>query len=136
MGRIIVIDCTGPNKRCNACREVVGDAAIFAVNQWWCDSCLKAHKKEEKYRDAHSVQVSRKVKKRGRTLKSYIVECLQAGDVLVVADVAQKALDNALTKASDLKVAKISVSSTISQLRKDGYPIERVRCGTYKWRTS
>jgi len=134
MKRIVVIDCTGPNARCNACKSVVGDKVISYLNNWWCSDCLESVKKLHVEQVVSKEIATRKMKKRGRTLKSYILDRLQEASPLSVATLAQEARDNALTSAENNKAAMITVSATISQLRKNGYPVERVSRGIYKWR--
>lgn len=135
MSRVTIIDSTGANARCNKCHTIVGEAAVAYANLWWCSACAAIARSHANSQREILQESKRKMKKRGRTLKAFIVERLQE-EPLPVTQLAREAMENELTTASDLKAAKISVSATISQLRKNGYPIERVSRGVYSWHTS
>jgi len=134
--RVIVIDRTGKNALCSKCGLVVGEAAIPYSNAWFCKSCLETQRKQTVEASAQNSVVKRKLKKKGRTAKLYVQEKFESnpGTEFSIDIIAQELMDQCLTQQSVLAGAKQTASVTISVLRKEGFPIEKVSRGVYRWR--
>lgn len=133
--RIIVLDLTGPNARCRVCKKTVGDKAVVYQNNWYCVECRdKAKKFAELPTDEN--EMKRKLKKRGRTAKNYLREKFEMnpGVEFSVADLGEALIQEGLTRQDTIAGAKQTASVTISILRKENFPIDKVKRGVYKWR--
>jgi len=133
--QIFVVDQTGKNKICFRCK-VKGGHSIQSWNEKWaCEGCISilSALKEEKV--ANQAKMKRRLKKARRTLKGYILERLQESqEPISTLHLAEEALKECLTKQTDVKKVKGSVSVTISLLRKEMVPIDKVKKGVYQWR--
>lgn len=132
-----VIDRTGDNAKCYKCDRVVGREIVNYNNIWLCKRCLKSVKENKKEEKARRKEIERKMKKRGRTAKKYIMDKLEGnpGIDFYATEIAEELVEECITSKDSTEDAKKTVSITISMLRKEGFPIERTGRGVYRWRS-
>ncbi len=133
--QIQVQDHTGENRVCNGCGHPGGLKIQPHGNRWLCEACISDLRAAKVEKDAVAVIAKRKLKRKGRNLKGYIIERFENNDEEIsVATLGQEVLDRELTRQTDFAKAKQSVSITICGLRKAGFPIYKVKRGVFKGR--
>lgn len=133
--RITIVDLTGPNARCSECKKTVGDQAVAYMNRWFCPECRDKAKKFAQT-PVDEKDTKRKLKKRGRTAKVFLQEKFEfnPGVEFAIADLGPELIKEGLTRHTEVSKANQTASVTISLLRKENFPIEKVKRGVYKWR--
>lgn len=137
--KIFVVDLTGDNARCCACKKTVGKEAVAYMNRWYCSVCRdKAKESSVSPEDQaeNQANIKRKLRKKGRTAKGYLRDKFEGnpGVDFAVVSLGKELLQEGLTRQETVAGANQTASVTISLLRKESYPIERVKRGVYRWR--